>query len=196
MRSVRGDDIRDKVAEAALKVAKDSFPEIKPSKLRFKEFESTSVFFKSRFSICRYLTFRPMRHVIYFNRTAFADGLPDDALDGILAHELSHVLYYTKKNRFQLAGLAGLISPARNAEFERRADIEAIRRGYGEGLADYRKWLFKHIPAKAAAEKRRDYFSAEEIEMISKAIGKDPQLADRLWRHVPRDREELDGILR
>lgn len=184
------------VSNAVRTVAAKAYPEIKLSKLSFRSFSSRTNFFKSRFSICRFLTFRPMRHVVYFNPAAFENGLTEEAMDGIIAHELAHVLYYTEKNRLQLLGMVRLLSSDENAEFERRADIEAISRGYGKGLAEYRRWLFQHIPGSALKGKTRNYFAPDEILMISEALKRDPGLAEKLRRRVPRNKEELREILR
>jgi hypothetical protein len=37
---------------------------------------------------------------------------------------------------------------------------------YARGLMQYRVWLYRHVPARALAEKKRDYLSPEEIEAV------------------------------
>ena len=89
---------------------------------------------------------------------------PDEAREAIVAHELAHIAYYANGNRLHLFGLLRLIEKNFRQSFERRADLDTIERGYGEGLKQYRLWLYQHVPPKALAEKKRDYLSPEEIE--------------------------------
>ncbi len=166
-------------------IAEKSYPEIKLQKIHYKTFESDSNFFKARFSFGRFLTFRPMRHLVYINPKVFALSVPENGIGAILAHELAHVLYYTKKNRFELLGLASLASKGFTRKFERKADLEAIARGYGEGLIAYRKWLFKSIPKADLAGKRRNYFSPEEIELMLKILSSQPKKIEDWKRKVP-----------
>jgi hypothetical protein len=184
------------VSEAAFSVAQTAFPEIRICKLRFREFDSDTVFFKARFSIGRYVTFRPMRYIIYYNRAAFSRGISDVALRGILAHELAHVRYYVRKNRVELIGLTGLVSDGFKARFERNADLDAIELGFGKGLAEYRRWLFLQIGEDAVRGKLIDYFSPEEIGMIVEANARDPRSLDALRRNMPGNKGELNAILR
>ncbi|MDH3530902.1 MAG: hypothetical protein OEQ28_15160, partial [Acidobacteriota bacterium] len=113
----------------AEEVGKLSYPEIKLEKIRVKTFLGESGFFKARFSVCRFLSFQRMRHLIFVNPSAFERHLPENAFRSIIAHELSHISYYTRKNRFQLIGLMRLTKPSAEAGFERRADLEAISKG-------------------------------------------------------------------
>jgi len=46
--------------------------------------------------------------------------------------------------------------------------LEAIKRGYGEGLKEYRLWLYGAVPAKSLPGKRKDYLSPEEIDAAIK----------------------------
>lgn len=89
---------------------------------------------------------------------------PEDGVKAILAHELSHVVYYTRGKRIRLVGLVRLASGGYRSKFERGTDVEAIRRGYGDGLKEYRRWLYQAVPAKALRGKKKDYLSPEEID--------------------------------
>jgi len=71
------------------------------------------------------------------------------------------------------------------AEFERWADLKAISLGYGEGLKEYRRWLYSNVPASKLAEKRRNYFSPDEIDAIVSASHKRPELLEYWLKHVP-----------
>ena len=103
-----------------------------------------------------------MRYVIRSNPKAVQ--APVDGLRSVLAHELSHVVYYTRGKRFRLIGLVRLASRGYRSKFERATDLEAIRRGYGDGLKEYRRWLYRSVPPKALCGKWGDYFSPEKID--------------------------------
>ncbi len=180
-----------KTRKYVIEIASRSYPEIKLHKIRIKTFESDSIFFKARFSFGRFFTFRRMRHLIFVNPQVFEKKAPDSAIKAILAHELAHISYYTRKNRFELLGLARLVSDGFIANFERKADIEAIARGFGSGLIEYRKWLYKNIPAKSVKEKKRNYFSPEEVKVILEVLRANPTAIDVWRKRVPRNIEEI-----
>src|SRR5262249_53007760 len=96
-----------------------------------------------------------------------------------------------KRNRIQLIGLARLATKGFTARFERWADLQAIARGYGEGLKEYRKWLYRSIPPESLEEKKRDYFSPEEIDQILLAARAQPDLITYWLKHVPRNLNQL-----
>lgn len=196
----RGTGSEESLLASAAKTFEDigsrSFPEIDASRIRIRAFSSESTFFKARFSICRYITFRNPRFLVYINRDLANRELPEKALEGIVAHELAHLSYYSRKNRFQLLGLAGLISREFTARFERGADLEAIIRGYGPGLISYREWLYKNVPGRLLARKKRDYFTPEEIRLISEALKSSPDLKAELRKNVPKNIDELRAVLR
>lgn len=171
-----------------------SFPELEGAKIKVKLFKSKSNYFKSRFSTFRFLTFREMRYLIYVNPAVFEKNAPEEGIRAILAHELSHVLYYRRKNRLELIGLIGLTDRSFTAKFERKTDLEAIKRGYGAGLKQYRRWLYDNVPAKDLEGKKRDYFSPEEIDLILEIAGKKPEIFEVWKRDTPRNVGELRKI--
>ena len=91
---------------------------------------------------------------------------PEEARRAIVAHELAHIAYYAEGNRLHLLRL--LQFPGKNfrKRFERRADVEALRRGYAQGLKLYRVWLYQHVPPGALEAKKRDYLSPNEIDAL------------------------------
>ncbi|MGI9056352.1 MAG: hypothetical protein ACR2F2_11185 [Pyrinomonadaceae bacterium] len=168
-------------------IVRKSYPELADEKINVKTFESEKTFFKARFSITRFLTFRKLNYIIFVNPVIFKSEISGEAVSAILAHELAHILYYDEKNRFELIGLASLTDKSFTAKFERKADLQAIRRGYGAGLIKYREWLYANIPKKNLAEKKRDYFSPDEI----KAIMEKPEKIDFWLKNVPRNLSEI-----
>lgn len=181
----------ERTRDIALRIAAGSFPEIKAERLGFSVFESETNYFKARFSCARFLTFRRMRHRIYVNPEVYELGAPPEGIRAIIAHELAHVAYYTRLNRLELLGLARLVSKKWTAGFERRADLEAIRRGYGPGLIEYRRWLYRNIPPAKVAAKQRDYFTPEEIGLILELSKDRPELFDVWRRKTPRNINEI-----
>jgi hypothetical protein len=132
-----------------------------------------------------------LHYVIFVNPEVFRRSAPEDGIRAILAHELAHILYYKRKNRFQLLGLTGLTDKSFTAKFERKADLEAIARGWGEGLKAYRKWLYENIPPKEVNAKKRDYFSPEEIDLMLRILREKPGMIDVWRKRVPRNIEDL-----
>ena len=174
-------------------VVEKSFPELRGRKIEVKTFQSESDYFKARFALINLLTGRKMRYLVSVNPKVFENNAPPSGIRGIVAHELAHVLYYATRKRFELIGLTRLMSSDFTRDFERRADLIAIARGYGEGLGEYRKWLYKNIPADKIGEKKRNYFSPEEIEMILKILKQRPAMMERWLKNVPRGKDELSS---
>jgi hypothetical protein len=177
----------EKTSKITGEIIEKSYPELKAEKIEIKTFQSDSNYFKTQFSFSRYLKFQKLHYVIFVNPEVFRRNAPEDAIRAILAHELAHVLYYERKNRFELLGLAGLADKSFTAKFERRADLEAIARGYGKGLKSYRSWLYENIPAKTVEAKKRDYFSPEEIDLMLKILREKPEMIDVWRKQVPRN---------
>ena len=168
-----------------------SYPELRGADIQVKLFKSQSDYFRARFAVPQFLTGRRMRYVVFVNAAVFTRQAPEEGVRAILAHELAHVVYFRRRNRLHLFGLVRLASKEFTARFERWADLQAIARGYGEGLKAYRKWLYQNIPAKDVSEKKRDYFSPEEIDAIVSAAQRRPDLLAYWLEHVPRNLKEI-----
>ncbi len=190
----------DKSAAAETKqivaeIVKNSYPELADAQISVKIFHSRSDYFRSRFSFSRFLTLRRLHFLLQINPQVFEKNAPENGIRAIIAHELAHAAYYRRHNRFQLLGLINLESKSFTARFERGADLQTIKRGYGAGLKDYRKWLYDNIPAAKIAAKKRDYFSPEEIDLILEAIKKKPDLIDYWIKNVPRNLAEVQSSI-
>jgi hypothetical protein len=107
-----------------------------------------------------------MHYVIRVNSAAALIAAPEEGKRAIIAHELAHVAYYANGNRLRLVGLIRLGSKGFREQFEKRADLEALRRGYAQGLKQYRIWLYQHVSPAVLREKRRDYLTPEEIDAL------------------------------
>ena len=173
-------------------VIASSYPELEGSTIRIKLIRSRSDYFKTRFGIPQYF-FGRMRYLVYVNPRLFELQAPAEGVRAIIAHELAHVLYFKRWNRVRLMGLLRLASRRYAAKFERRADLKAIALGYGEGLKEYRQWLYRNVPASKLAEKQRNYFSPEEIDAILSASRTRPELLDHWVIRVPLSLDEIVG---
>ena len=89
-----------------------------------------------------------------------------------------------------------MLSKLQTAKFERRTDLDAIHRGYGDGLKSYREWVYAHIPSNKLPEKRRNYFSPEEIGAIQILLEKRPELIGYWTAHVPMSLLEIQNVRR
>ena len=169
-----------------------SYPELEGADIEVKTFNHEADYFRTGFSFSRLLLIRKMRFIIKVNPKVFELGAPEEALRAIIAHELGHVLYFKNRNRTRLFGLVRLISKAYTARFERWTDLQAISRGYSEGLKAYREWLYKNIPVRKLEEKRRNYFSPEEIDALKIGIARRPGLLDYWFKNVPRNLKQIE----
>lgn len=174
-------------------IVNESFPELKTASIIIKTFDSPADYFRTRFSFSRFLTLRKLHYLVFVNPSIFDLNAPADGIRAIIAHELAHAAYYLRHNRFELFGLVALQSKSFTVRFERRADLQAIKRGYGPGLKEYREWLYANIPADTVAAKKRDYFSPEEIDLILDAMTRKPDLINFWLKNVPRNATEIEA---
>lgn len=172
------------------RIGTSSYPELQTTQIQARPFTSASDFFRARPRIPDFFVKKDLRYVILVNPT-YELEVPEDGVEAIIAHELSHVAYLKQRNRLRLLTMVRLLSKRFAANFERRTDLDAVSRGYGEGLKVYRHWLYQHISQKSLAEKRRDYFSSEEIDAILLRIRQCPQLLDSWLKKPPRNLQEV-----
>ena len=162
-----------------------SFPALAHVAIKLKPFHSDSDYFRTSFSAHRFAFGMKMQYVVLVNREWRSRSAPIEGVRSILAHELAHIEDLSHGKRIGLFRLVGLASHEGTARFERRADLTTMARGYGAGLEAYRTWLYGHIRESKVAEKRRDYFSPEEIEAALAAATTRPALFDCWMRDVP-----------
>jgi hypothetical protein len=168
-----------------------SYPELRGVEIQFSIFRSDTDFFRTRFGLPQFLSGRRMRYLIRVNPEVDFLQAPEEGVRAILAHELAHILYFKAGNRARLLVLARLTSSGFTARFERWTDLQAISRGYGKGLKEYRKWLYQHVPERKIPEKLRNYFAPEEIDAILSLSHQRPELLTYWLKHVPRNIQEI-----
>jgi len=174
-------------------IRRTSYPELAGAEIRIVLFNNPSDYFRTRFAIPQYMTGQRMRYILSVNPEVFNRNCPEIAIRAIIAHEIGHVLFFSQRNRLRLLGLVRLESKNYRAEFERWTDLQAISRGYGEGLKEYRRWLYQNVPQKSLAGKRRDYFSPEEIDAILGRVKAHPELMNYWLTHVPLNLKQIEG---
>ena len=180
-------------ANAAMREVKaKSFPELARVDLHVRAFRSPSDYFRTRFSLSRFLLLREMRYFVDVNPAVFEHQAPPDGVCAILAHELVHVVSLSRGNRIRRFGLARLLSKRHTLKFERGADLGAIHRGYGNGLKSYRVWVYAHIPPGKLQQKLHNYFSPEEVAAIQKDLQERPDLFEYWSEHVPASLQEIE----
>ena len=184
-------DALARTRELVKEIQAAAYPELAGAQLEVKPFHSSTDYFQARFAGGRLLTARRMSYQIYVNPLVYERGCPETAVRAIIAHELAHVAFYRRRKRLQLLSLARLVNDGANLRFERGADLEAIARGYGAGLREYREWLYRNIPAEGIKVKQRDYFTPAEIDAITTALHDKPKLLDYWRKHVPRNLAEI-----
>ena len=170
-----------------------SFPELTRVDLKVRAFHSTSDYFRTRFSLPRFFLPWRMRYFLEVNPDIATRQAPTDGVCAILAHELVHIAALSHGNRIHRLGLVRLFSKRYTATFERRTDLDAIHRGYGDGLKNYRNWVYNHIPPGNLKQKKRNYFSPEEIENIQRRLREKPELFVYWSKHVPLNLQEVLG---
>lgn len=169
-----------------------SYPELKDAEIRIELFDSASDYFQTRFTFTSFLFQSKLRYLLKVNRHLFDHPASEEALRAILAHEIEHIVYYKARHRLQLLSLGRLASQNFTVNFERGTDLLAITHGYGAGLKAYREWLYQHIPTAKIAEKRRAYFSPEEIEVLVPRMQTQPELVKQWRKHPPRSLLEIE----
>jgi hypothetical protein len=176
---------------ALLEVRAASFPELARADLRVRLFRSQSDYFRTRFSVSRFLLLMQMHYFVDINPAIFLGPPASDGVCAILAHELAHIVSLSRGNRIRRLGLIRLMSQRYTVHFERGADLEAIHRGYVDGLKTYRIWVYAHIPSGKLQQKLRNYFSPEEITAIQVKLREQPGIFQYWSRHVPTNLQEI-----
>jgi len=180
------------ISELTEKIKSVSFPELKQMEVQVKLLQSNSDFFRTRFGLPQFFFSKKMRYLVKVNPKVVPFQAPEEGLEAIIAHELSHVVYYAQGNRLRLFGLTRLVSKDFTVCFERRTDLQAISRGYGERLKTYRQWLYQNVPPDKLEEKRRNYFSPAEIDAILSRIQSRPELLEHWLKNIPRSLKEIE----
>src|SRR5690606_3731781 len=119
-------------------------------------------FFVSNFKWTR--LFGSQHYRIGVNPIIFSYRIPYDAFKSILVHELHHTLDYRQKGVLPIA--IQLLMKKHRYRYERRTDLQTILRGYGAGLASYRRWQYPLLSDRDLRIKKKNYLTDLEINFI------------------------------
>lgn len=139
-------------------------------RIKFKSFQSRAYFLKTSFLAGQINCDRTKRtYSIDVNDSIYDTaqepaGAPSvEAIQGILAHELVHLVDYEK------AGLGGTVRLGVNivihpSRIERATDEVAFLRGFAPGIKKYREWIYGKLTPKDLKRKMKRYYTPEEID--------------------------------
>lgn len=147
-------------------VAED-FPELQKYQIKVGAFEEKDSFFQSNFEPLSLFGNHPVYKVEY-NPRLVALKCPSKAVKAILAHELSHTLDYVKGGVPGIIGIGAQLL-VNTPRYEHRTDLQAIFRGYGEGLIMYREWIYPLLTPEDLQHKKQVYYQPQEIELLMSA---------------------------
>ncbi len=123
---------------------------------------------------------RARTYLIQYDPIVLSDPPAASALAAVLVHELGHVHDYVAMTPEELLDF-GLWYATEDAmtsdtlrDYERATDEAALTRGCADGLSAMRTWIYDHSTEEVEAEKRRNYYSPEEIQAWVAANGECP----------------------
>lgn len=112
---------------------------------------------------------RDRTYTVQYDPVVLADPPPAAALAAVLGHELGHVDHYlgmTSEEAVTFGLWYGAQDPATStglSDYERATDEKVLVRGCADGLSAMREWIYAHTEGAVLEEKRRNYYTPEEI---------------------------------
>lgn len=167
------------ITEAALpclidELIHEDFPELQDAnahkRIEIRGFNSNEYFFKVSIRSGLLSTDARRRHYSVdvnpkiFTQKKRPNSVPSIlAVQGILAHELVHLVHLETGNLRDIAGigLQEVFSPAR---YERATDRQAFERGHALGIKAFRFWVYENLSPPKLRRKRKRYYTPEEID--------------------------------
>jgi hypothetical protein len=181
-----------------------SFPELQSKSIAHHTFDAADVFFESNLEVASLMPWHqgPVQYLVNYNPAVFRKGCPPAAIEGILAHELSHTLDYVNGGIPALLEIVNALRlPQSNQRYEHQTDLQAIFRGYGPGLIAYREWIYTQLTPGAIRQKQATYYTPDEIRLLMESLvwAKAHDL-EAPWKHwllqnVPTSRKSLLNAL-
>jgi hypothetical protein len=172
-------------------VKAESFPELQGHDVEIGAMSDESVFFESNFDVMAALM-GERRYKIAVNPELFALEVPNDALAGVVAHELAHTLDYQRRDRLGLMELLpALVFSDANVRFERWTDLQAVARGYGPSLLRYRQWQRSVLTDAQWRRKLITYYGPRDLALLIDVRGRCPQAFYAMLSRPPRSTREI-----
>jgi hypothetical protein len=155
--------------EKASLIALSFYPELKNTRVTFMYADEVS---SGKCTIAFSTVFNNRNYLIYINNNKKKTGMllseaPFNAQVGIIAHELSHVVDFKKKNVFQLIGWAiSYLIRNKRIEIERNTDILTIKHGAGTQLYEWSQFLLNNPNISNDYKKARNTYYLQPNEIL------------------------------
>lgn len=123
-------------------------------------------FLDTRMNIARIMHSPENRqYCVRVNPTLLPSPPKRDAMVAIMAHELSHIRKYSNMGSVRLLAFMASygLSERTHLRDEHQMDEEAMKMGLGEGLIEYRCWLWRRLTPAQWKKKAKIYYSPSEI---------------------------------
>ncbi len=181
----------DLIHEAINSVVSKEKYNIRPEKLNFTitSIQDPKYFFHSNFKLTSLLTFRK-KYCIRVNPQVFAYSISQDALIGVISHELIHTEDYDTHGILN----TGIKYFQNRVKYERTTDIKAVFKGFGEELIEYKTFQQQVLTPEVLKEKRKYYLTIEEVDFLIDKIQKKKNLDQfykALIKKTPRNLEQM-----
>jgi hypothetical protein len=143
------------------------FPELQKIQIKIENFESDAYFLQA--NLKKKTIFKEAQkrtYVIEVNQKLYACPPSPEGLKAILVHEIQHINDYLNMSSVEVIGLAARYSTNKkfHTKYERDTDTKTLEKGFGKGLIDYRLWVYQWLGPKELKNKKRFYYTPEEIE--------------------------------
>jgi len=102
-------------------------------------------------------------YLVQYSTLQFDQPPPANAVIAILVHELKHVRDYTEMDLEEVIEFGAWYISADISAYERETDEHSLQLGCGEGLIEFREWLYDVVTDEVEAEKRVNYYTPDEI---------------------------------
>lgn len=143
--------------------------ELQNIEISIEEFQSKNYFLQAKPEVGTLFNKRDKRrYFIMLNSSLYECSPSLTALEGILVHEFQHIVDYQQSalGKFIHFTKKYVLNKKFRANYEQETDMGAIFRGAGEGLIEFREWVYLRLSAKELKKKMEFYLSPVEIKYV------------------------------
>ncbi|MCP4911903.1 MAG: SprT family zinc-dependent metalloprotease [Oligoflexia bacterium] len=186
---------QEKVLNLVQNLVQTTHQNLNKENLKFSLYtiDNPQYFFVSNFGAARALLGKK-NYRIGVNPLIFEKNIPDDALKGVVAHELVHTEDYESGSTIGTLIPIGLKVSFSNSriQYERKTDLKVIQKGLAKELLAYKNWQYPQLSADYLEIKRKEYLTPEEIPYVKEINERYPELFDQ-WtkKFTPREMVEF-----
>lgn len=151
-------------------------------------------FFESNFGAARALLGK-RKYKIGVNPLVFDKNIPDDALYGVLAHELIHTEDYASGNTFNTLIPIGwaVLKKKTKIQYERKTDLKVIMKGLDRELIAYKSWQYPLLDPKDLITKKKEYLSPEEVKLVAEIRDTHPEILEEWLKYkIPLNKDGIE----